>query len=364
MSAPSFLEWAAAAGATIGGRGVQHFGDPKREYREARSGVVLFDRSTHGRLGITGADALDVLHRTTSGDLKALKPGGGGLTVIQTETARILDWVTLWVLDDQIVAVTGEDRGAKVRDWIDRMVIMEDVAVTDVTGETELLELHGPGAARTASTLAGVEVEGLPPQHHVAFEWNGMAGRLARGRAGTSSFQVMVGPRQAGGLAEALSGAGLAVPAGSLASEALRIEDGQPLSGRELTEETNPLEAGLDDSIGFTKGCYPGQEVIARMITYKSLKRTLAGFVFEEPGSEPAVRHSFPVRHRTDDRLAGRLTSFAFSYGLEQYVGLGIVPLELAKPDTPVLVDTGTALVRARTVPLPMTGGSDSGKSL
>jgi folate-binding protein YgfZ len=374
----SLTDWAQAHGGRLDGPRVLHYGDPAEEYHAARNRVVLFDRSERGRLRLSGTDALDVLHRTTTQDLKGLIPGQGAATVIQTETARIVDWVTLWARGGDVIAVTGEGRAQADRDWIERVVIMDDVVIEDVSESTGLFELAGPGASRTATVLAGPEAATLAPCHHRAFAWNGTLGLVARGRASTpNSYWILVEGPEAGRAAGLLLAAELAVPAGHLVSEALRIEAGEPLSGRELTAETNPLEAGLSDAIGFSKGCYTGQEVIARMITYKSLRRTLSGLLFDEPVAPPSAGGWFPIlpsglvgeggavesppgsEALGDPALAarysiGRLTSTAWSYGLNRWIGLGIVTLETARPGTAVVVDSASGPVRATTAALPL----------
>jgi folate-binding protein YgfZ len=334
-------------------------GEAGVEYRAGRNKVALFDLSGRGRLRLAGADALDVLHRTTTADLKGLLAGQGAMTVIQTETARVLDWLTLWVREVDLIVVTGEDRAAADRAWIDGVVIMDDVTVEDVTAETRLFEMIGPLAPDAARTLGGPEAAGLEPHHHRPFDWEGISGMIARGRpAPLPSFRLLVAAADGDRFARRLVESGTATRAGDPAYEALRIEQGAPLPGRELTPETNPLEAGLLDSIGLRKGCYTGQEVIARMITYKSQKRVLTGIVLDGAASPPPFRGSWPVRAAEEATgaaaPAGRVTSVAYCYGIGATAGLAIVPIELARPGTRLIVETGAGEITARAAALPL----------
>lgn len=334
-------------------------GDAGMEYRAGRNKVALFDLSARGRLRLAGADGLDLLHRTTTGDLKGLTVGQGAMTVIQTETARVLDWLTLWVRDRELLLVTGEDRAEADRAWIEGVVIMDDVTVEDVTSRTRLFELMGPRAPDAALALGGPEAAGLEPHHHRKFDWEGITGLIARGRPSPlPAYRLLVAAADGEPLTRRLVESGMVTLAGAQAGEALRIEQGVPLPGRELTPETNPLEAGLLDSIGLRKGCYTGQEVIARMITYKSLKRVLTGIVFDAAVAPPPFRESYPVRAAEaaagPATPPGRVTSVAYCYGIGGSAGLAIVPVALSRPGARLIVETATGEVTARAAALPL----------
>jgi len=344
--------WLRARGAVFDAAGPVHFGDPAAEYAAARSGAGVLAAAGTGCLVLTGTDRVDLLHRTTTGDLRSLAPGRTAFTVIQTETARILDLVLLLAFDDDLLAVTGPARAAEDAAWIDRMTIMDDVSVRDASEETAVLELSGPAAGGSAEAI----VPGAAAMEAGTHRATGSGDRrIVAARIEDGRFFVVAPAADAAGLLDRLTVAGGAVPLGRAVAEALRLEAGRPAVGRELTDAANPLEAGLRFAIGFEKGCYTGQEVIARMITYKSVKRRLAGFLFEGEVAAPEAGASFDVER--DGAPAGRLTSAARSYGLDRWVGLGYVKTERIPEmaaGTPVTIRTPAGPVGAVTAPLPL----------
>lgn len=344
--------WFRNQGGVLDGEGPIHFGDPRREYEASRSGAALSHRSTAGCLILTGTDCLDLLHRTTTGDLKDLAPGRTATTVIQTETARILDHPTLIVLEDRLYMITGPERAESDATWIDRLVIMDDVQVQDASGETGLFDITGPEAA---VALNGV-IEGaghLEPGRHCSRKTD--AGTTIVTRTGASDFLMIVPDREAVALLEQLVQQRGVTLTGRQASETLRLERGIPAIGRELTEAVNPLEAGLRSSIGFEKGCYTGQEVIARMITYKSVKRVLCSFRMEAEVEPPERGEALDVMK--DGVLIGRLTSTAGSPGPDSWIGLGYVKREHVPTEaggTDVTIQTTSGPVGAVTALPPL----------
>lgn len=328
---------------------------PETEARALRTGAALIDRTAHGRLRLTGADRLDLLHRTTTGALKGLSPGGGARTILQTETAKVIDWLTVLNDASESLLLTAPGLAAEVAGWIDRIVIMDDVVVEDLSGATAQLELCGAGAAALLERLVGPELPAAlsAPGTHRVVDLGGTTTRIFAARTSDPrAFGLLVPAAAAAGLTARLEAAG-AVPVSIASAEALRVELGIPAVGHELTRDANPLEARLHTSIAFDKGCYTGQEVIAKMITYKSTKRTLIGLRLSAPLAPPAAWHWHPLRH--DDEVVGRLTSVVWSPLLGTWIGLGTVRNEVAVP--------GTRL-RAEAAGYPVGGGPKLGTLL
>ncbi|TPW17320.1 MAG: folate-binding protein YgfZ [bacterium] len=315
-------------------------------YRAAREGAALIDRSDRAALLLAGADALDLLHRTTTADLSRLVPGQFATTVIQTETGRILDWLLLWRRMDDLLIVTGPDRGTPDLEWTDRMVIMDDVTGRFLDPENVLLELSGPGAPAILGRL-GLELPGhggggaTPRSANVLID--GVPVTLATSRLRQDpECWLHVPTAAAPSVVTRLTQAG-ATPIGREVSEAIRLLRGQPLVGRELTSEANPLEARLDHSIGFQKGCYPGQEVIARMITYKSVRKILSLLRLERRVTAPPAGSSYPL---VGGIALGRITSTAWSFQQDAPLAMGYLRndlagigsrVEISAPDGPVI---------------------------
>lgn len=324
-------------------------------WRRTVDGAALFDRSDRGRLVLAGADGLDLLHRTTTGDLAALPVDGFATTVIQTETGRILDWIRLWRRAGDLLLVTGPGRGAEDLEWVDRMVIMDDVTPQLLDDTTRLYELAGPAAA-TMLAAVGLPVPGAAGDGSARIadgHIEGIEVTVACARTGArGEFWLVVPASATASLAARFEAAG-AEPAGPDLDDTLRLERGEPLVGRELTALANPLEARLEASIGFQKGCYPGQEVIARMITYKSLKRRLSLLALERAMPAPRAGESWPL---ADGPAAGRITSTAWSFAHEAPLAMGYLRNDLAAPGTPVTVKGPDGEVTGRVLDFPMEG--------
>lgn len=330
---------AGAVWADIGGHRLPlHYGDPTAEYSAARTGAVIMDRSHEGRVRVTGRDRIDLLHRMSTNDLSGMGAGEARMTVLTNALARMVDAVWVLALPGEAIVITSPGRARAVRRWLSGYVFFQDdVQFGDANAELGQLEFHGPKAA----TVATAFVDGAAS---LAAGTLGISGStiVARVRALAGDGFTLIAPVQAlPGLWERALSMG-AVPAGDSTYHALRVEAGQPYGGHEITEEYIPLEAGLWPAVSFTKGCYIGQEIIARMESRGRLARTLVGLKLSAPVNEGAeLRHgSAPV---------GRVTTVARSPATGD-IALGIVKPAQAEPGN--VLDIGG--VRATVAEFPL----------
>ena len=290
------------------------------EYRALVDGAGLADRSDVGRLRITGADALDLLNRLTTNKLDELPEGHARLTVLTNGDARVIDVLELAAVDGALLCLTSTGRADAVIDWIDTYTFGEDISVADRTAETTQLSLAGPGAA---GVLAAAGVGGAPALDRVAqvtiagagvVLWRTMTG-------GAEGFEVIV--ERAGGAAvrAALAAAGATLVSAG-AWEAFRIANGAPAYGAEFGEATNPLESRLRGAISEDKGCYTGQEVVARLLTYGKVQRRLMSVALSGPAEDGPVAVGSDLL--ADGARAGTLTSLADIPGVGR-VGLALI---------------------------------------
>ena len=264
---------------------------PGAEYRAARQAAILVERSRLGRLSVSGKDAADLLHRLSTNGIKDLRPGEGAATVFTTSKGRILDLAEIHSLEDRLLALTGPGRARPLSEWIDRYTFREDVRVDDWSASHGTLGMFGAEAARRLAALCGEEAAGRPRHHPVAVTIGRARAIVARTYplAG-EGFHLTAESAALRDVRERILSAGGVVPAGEQCLELLRIEAGLPAHGSELNEEHNPWEARLDDAVSLTKGCYVGQEVIARLNTYKKVAHYLVrlrveGGTVPPPGS-------------------------------------------------------------------------------
>jgi folate-binding protein YgfZ len=254
-----------------------------------QTGVVICDRSHWGRIELGGRDRQTFLHNQSTNDIKSLRPGQGCDTVIVTSTARTIDLVTAYVLEDQVLLVTSPNRREQLLTWFDRYIFFGDqVTLKDTTIETAMFSVLGLESDRLLTDLGGGAIIGQPNQTHQLLELGGVSVRVAVGSGlAIAGYTLIVDVCGAETLLQMLREAG-AVQLSDRDWEQLRIQQGRPAPGRELTEDYNPLEAGLWQTVSFNKGCYIGQETIARLDTYKGVKQQLWGVRLNqavEPGA-------------------------------------------------------------------------------
>ncbi|MBD2109190.1 folate-binding protein YgfZ [Nodosilinea sp. FACHB-13] len=243
-----------------------------------KAGAVLFDRSHWGVLQMSGGDRLRFIHNQTTNTFTQRQPGEGCDTVFVTSTARTIDLTTVYVTDEALLILTSPGQDQRLMDWMDRYIFPADqVSLANLTADIAVFSLVGSSSAAVLKNL-GIELEpNLPTAHHRSVDLGGVALRLAVGSdLALPGYTLLVPVESAASVWQQLTDAGI-IPAGELLWQQLRVQQGRPAPERELTDDYNPLEAGLWDAIAFDKGCYIGQETIARLNTYRGVKQQLWG---------------------------------------------------------------------------------------
>lgn len=228
------------------------------------------ERDALARVVVAGSERRDFLQRLVTNDVSGLAAGRGVPALLLERTGRLVDRVIVADRGRDFLLVGGPGRSAVVVAWLERHVIADDVTVEDMGLRTRLCTVVGERGAAAISDALGVPASGLAPWEHRDGAAGGETVTVLRAEdLGSPSFHVI-------GTAAALGDALAGLPAvGQDVWDALRVEAGVPAFGAELDERTMPLEARLTDSISFTKGCYVGQEVIARLRRQDRVKRTL-----------------------------------------------------------------------------------------
>lgn len=310
------------SGAVMGqaGERPEHFGDAQTELRAALDGCALCDRSHLGRVLGAGADLRDLLNRLSTADLRSLDPGAGKPTVLTTPKGRIVERLFVYHLGDPGLLLVAGERGApRIIEHLDRFTFREETGLSDVTDSTRQLCLVGPDAE---APLRGAGFQPPAGEQARTERCEGSTVRILEGDGyGGSGFSLVTDAAAAGALWDRLHAAVRSAggrAAGERAMEAARLLRGLPVSGAELTEEWNPLEAGLRDAISFDKGCYVGQEVVARLNTYEKVSRRLVGLRLG-PGAPLPARGTELM---ANDRPVGKLTSAALPPGWPHPIAL------------------------------------------
>ena len=334
-----------ALGAVVADDGIpQHFGDLAAEYDAALNHAVLLDRSHEARLRLDGEDRYALLQRISTNDVLHLAADSGRPTIFTNPNGRVIDRVEVYAGENHAILIGGPGRTEPLRNYIQRNIFFRDkVRIGDLTAITRQFGLHGPHAAPIADAVApGSSV--LPLFGYLSAEFAGTPVMIARAKPLTGDhFRIVVAASHAAAVWDALleAGEGYSLkPGGSQLYNILRIRAGTPGTGRELSEGYIPLELGLWDEVSFAKGCYTGQEILARMESRGKLAKTIAAVQLDAPSEAP-------VDLLIDGKRAGTLTSAVTAPDGTHY---GIA---LFKPDQ---AQIGTHAVTAAGVAATVTG--------
>lgn len=231
--------------------------------RIKRTGAVL-PPDVHSSIILRGKDAQDLLHRLSTNDLRTLSPSGSLRTVLTNEKGRIIDWIQIRPGADKLLVICHAGVREKVRSWIERFIITEDVEVLSLTDSFGITSVILPQV--NSSDVSDLKQTLVEPSGELEFGiWADPLGPFAGIRFAASPERT----------SRTIARIGVDDPTILSVDEytALRVLAGVPSSPEELNEEHNPLESFLRSDVSFSKGCYIGQEVIARLDTFDKVQR-------------------------------------------------------------------------------------------
>ena len=323
-----------------------HYGDLPSEYRALRVGAGLFDASARGKLRVTGSDRARFLHGMVTNRVDGLEEGESNHAAMTDPRGNTL--ADLWIHDrgDSFLLETEPGLQEKVAANLDRYLIADDVLIEDVTADFAIMGIDGPEAnARVMDVIQNASPSDLTPGRTVTLYHQGAKVEVtAYDPADRAGFQLWIEPGRAVRLWTSLVEAG-ARPVGFEALEILRIEAGIPRYGADVNERATPLEAGLFRAVDFNKGCFIGQETIAKMHYRGKPRKYLVGLLVErQTVAEPGT----PILE--GEKEIGRITSCARSPALGQVIALGSVRRGFEVSGTVLSLKGGG---RAKVTPLP-----------
>lgn len=331
-------EWLAGHGARFDEGEVEDLGDAAAEHRALREGSALLPRAGRTLLDVRGADRRRFLNGYLTCEVKGLPEGGAAYGFLTAREGKVLADALLADLPEALQLALPAARAAAIRSHLARYLLADRVEFVE-RPELAVWEIAGP---RAGEALAEV---GLPvaeagraawlPEEEIALVRHDL-GRLP-------AWELRARPEALAALAERLLAAGPTRLAGAAAREIARVEEGVPACGRDFGEEHFPQETGLEAAaVSYTKGCYLGQEVVARIHYRGGVQRGLRGLRF--PGGLPEV--GVTLLH--DGREAGRVTSAVLSprHGA---IGLAILHRRVDEGGALALAGGGEALL----APLP-----------
>jgi len=305
----------------------------KSEYTQLKNSAGCIRISQPAYLRLVGESRIDFIQRQSTNDLKRLRPDQAVTTVLTSATARILDVLT--VIEEKnteapslgIICLPGRAEQT-ARFLQSRIFFMDHVEVENISQDTCQFEIYGPAAEQflesvglpVGKSLSTGVIENIQVQILNKDNFPNRAYRLI-GPAGSENI-----------IQEFLGKAGIP-PVSAEVVDIVRIENGLPAGGSEINEAYTPLEVHLEGFVSDNKGCYTGQEILARQVTYNKITRELAGMRLTSP---PSTGDSIIA----EGKQAGEITSFTNS-PTHGWIALGVLKRPYFEPGTKVIIHTG-----------------------
>lgn len=309
------------------------------DYAALTTEAGLLELADWTQIELTGADRASFLHNICTNEMRKLPPGAGSEAFFLNAKGHVLGHAFVFAGESSHLIFGSPGQNERLMAHLDRYIIREDVQLHDRTSEATALLLAGPLATQTLQSavesplpttlLSGIEAK--IGGHNIqiqAVDW-----------AGPGSYLIQSAAANARHIAQALHAAG-ARPCGAAALEIVRIENGLPLYGLDISDRNLPQELGRDDrAISFVKGCYIGQETVARIDALGHVNRLLTGIRIDGPMPPPEATLT------SDGQPAGELTSVTASGRLGAMLALGYLRASHAVAGTALTCGDRAAVV-------------------
>ena len=322
------------------------YGNVEYELESVNRRVGLLDRSYIGKIFVKGPDALDLLDRISTNDLHYLSVGTMADTVFITPKGRLIDYCRVINASDGLILIGSFFKSDHLIDWINRFIILEDVEVSDASDSYIWMTLLGPYARRFILHFAEKDITSSEDS-----VWLTIAGEnvpaLRNSNFNVPAYNLCFDKSKAFEIADELNKTlsyfnGRWI--GNTAFQIVRVESGMPDGGTEIIQDYNPHEARLTEAVSFTKGCYTGLEVIARLDTYDKVQKYLMIIELSEK-----ITHQPPLDLIIEDETIGQMTSYVYDPVFKRSVGLGYVKKMYAvEEDIYVEVEIGEIRIPAK----------------
>lgn len=313
-----------------------------------KRGIALFSLQFGATFRHIGPDASDLLHRLTTNSIIDIHDGSARRTILTNERGRIVD--VFWVMkrsDDEMLLVTDSTDPCSMQDWIDRFTIIEDAELIDASDFFTRWYVAGPNASdalNKAFPELGFTDCSVGELRGMDVVEDGVVLFLRTDAAGQESWLVIGGRPAIPEIRSRFKKVEMETASNEL-FDYIRISNNIPIAGFDLTEDVNPLEAGLLDLIDFEKGCYIGQEVIARLDTYDKVQRSLVRFSQTElTNGAQRIEIGDDILQEDSGRRVGWVTSVAHQPRTNQLIGLAYVRKNHAQPGSEMTTSKGAKL--------------------
>jgi len=317
--------------------------EPSRSaVQAARRSAAWTYRSGGAVVRCSGSDRIDFLHRMTTNDLTKLVPDHGIQTVIVNEKARIIDVVMVLQGNDEALLLGSQGTSTQITTWLKKYVITDDVRFADLSSQHACIEIMGPRSAEVVEGMFSIDCSKWLLGQWARIDVDGRVATVVRMPSSCEvSYWIVAEIPTLDVFREVLTANAASIPMLELDDyEYLRVLSGMGAYDHELSEAYNPLEAGLLHLTSFTKGCYIGQEVIARLDSYNKVKQRIMTLVAntELHEGDVVMRDATPV---------GVITTVTRSCDSSASLALAYVRGEHAVSESSIQIASGDVLIEA-----------------
>lgn len=333
---------------------IRNFDSIENEIFSLYNGVGLKYMNTYGIIELKGADSLDFLHRISTNSTKDLSKEEVRSTIFTSEKGRIIGVSTIMNFDSYLLLITSSHSKPKVMGWINKYVISDDVKVSDASHRFNIFEIIGPQSESFLSLFIGDAINSITDNSFKVVSAEGVLFFLAKlvDTKGITKYWILSEHENGKKLIKNMfenKGPFDFNFIGEDAYNVYKIENGIPSDPNELNDLYNPHEANLIDLVDFKKGCYIGQEVIARLDTYDKVQKNLIGLCLPD---QIETNDKYKLLDNNKNEI-GNITSIAFSPKLKKHIGLGYVKKSLAVQGEKVVAQNGAESLEVMVHELP-----------
>jgi folate-binding protein YgfZ len=321
-----------------GAETIAAFSSPEKELAALTTQAGVYDLSYRAFIKITGSDRIRWTNGMVSNTIVGLEEGQGNYSFLLNAQGRILGDATIYGFADHLLLETDRSQVAALIAHLDHFIIMDDVELQSLDASTTAIGVAGPAAAQVLSQL-GLAV---PPENSfIPSKWQSEEITVTHVRSPLiPKFEIRIASDDAPALWSALTAAG-AIPCGSAAVEALRILEGTPLYGVDITDRHLPQETAQAHALNFSKGCYLGQEIVERIRSRATVHRTFRQFSLAQPPEAVESAGEQPLSLEAEgaqQNPVGQLSSIG-EYHLPGFTGtlaLGFIRAEVLERKLPI----------------------------
>jgi folate-binding protein YgfZ len=335
---------------------IPQFATLEDECFSLNNGVGLKYLNSFGIIELKGNDSLDFLHRITTNSLKEIKKEEIRKTIFTNEKGRILGIASVFNFESYLLLITGKNSKQKLLSWINKYIIGDDVKVSDASHRFNILELLGPQADSFITLLCGDAANELNENTFKVVDADGILFFLSKLKDlnGNNKYWILADDDNSKKLIDYMisnKGPFNFNLIGDVTFDIHRIEKGIPADPNELNDSFNPHEAKLIDLVDFKKGCYIGQEVIARLDTFDKVQKYLMGVVFPE---SIETNERFTLLD-SEQQEVGIITSLGYSLRMKKHIGLAYINRQFTDCGTKLLAKNESRKLEVTVSELPFT---------